>query len=168
MHLSAKANYHIGLPRSMPLYHPALKSLDIANMANFRPVSNLLFLSKVVEKAIAGRLTDHLFNHKFLSCRRSAYRRHRSTETAMLTVLDLFIRCADSWWQSTSDAAWSPRHVSCIRLRWAQSSSGASRKELRLDQSRFAMAEVVTVDRTKEVFYNGGSTTAQRVHYGVP
>ena len=39
---------------------PLLKKtgLDTADMANFRPVSNLTFMSKVVERAVASQLTE--------------------------------------------------------------------------------------------------------------
>ena len=41
---------------------PLLKKrgLDTSNMANFRPVSNLTFMSKVVERAVAKQLNEHL------------------------------------------------------------------------------------------------------------
>jgi len=35
-------------------------------MANFRPVSNLSFLSKAVEKAVAQQLNDHLAKYNLL------------------------------------------------------------------------------------------------------
>ena len=44
------------------LVSPLLKkpSLDADNLKNFRPVSNLRFISKIVEKVVAHRLADHL------------------------------------------------------------------------------------------------------------
>ena len=62
---------------------------------NFRPVSNLTFLSKVVEKAVARQLTERLSTHSLLPCHQSAYRRHHSTETAMLRVLSDALTAAD-------------------------------------------------------------------------
>ena len=77
---------------------PCLKKpgLDTTNLANFRPVSSLSFLSEVVEKAVARQLTDHLFNHKLLPCRQSAYQLHLSMETAMLRVLSDALTAANS------------------------------------------------------------------------
>ena len=68
---------------------PLLKKpgLDTADMANFRPVSNLTFMSKVIERVVARRLNDYLAEHSLLPHCQSAYRRHHSTETAMLRVL---------------------------------------------------------------------------------
>jgi len=41
---------------------PLLKKtgLDTADMSNFRPVSNLSFMSKVVKRAVASQLTEYL------------------------------------------------------------------------------------------------------------
>ena len=38
-------------------------SLDSDILKNYRPVSNLTFLSKVIEKVISGRLNEHFKNN---------------------------------------------------------------------------------------------------------
>ena len=67
---------------------PLLKksNLDKENMKNYRPVSNLSFLSKILEKAVACRLYSHLSRTKTLSQFQSAYRKSHSTETALLKI----------------------------------------------------------------------------------
>ena len=67
---------------------PLLKkpSLDKDILKNYRPVSNLTFLSKVVERVICKRLTDHLQDNGLLDKFQSAYRPFHSTETALLRV----------------------------------------------------------------------------------
>ena len=44
---------------------PLLKklSLDYQEFKNFRPISNLTFLSKVIEKVVALRLVDYIDNN---------------------------------------------------------------------------------------------------------
>ena len=71
---------------------PLLKKpvLDAANMANYRPVSNLSFISKVVERAVAVQLNEYL-----LPCYQSAYRKNHSTETALLRVWSDILMAAD-------------------------------------------------------------------------
>jgi len=46
---------------------PLLKKpeLDASDLANFRPVSNLTFMSKVVERAVAKQLNSYLFQSSF-------------------------------------------------------------------------------------------------------
>ena len=67
---------------------PLLKksSLDPNVLKNYRPVSNLSFLSKVLEKVILKQLFEYLNTHSLLSPNQSAYRPSHSTETALLKV----------------------------------------------------------------------------------
>ena len=56
-------------------------------MKNFRPVSNLSFMSKIVEKVVAKQLTEYLDCNNLLPKLQSGLRRFHSTETAVLKVL---------------------------------------------------------------------------------
>ena len=69
---------------------PRLKkaSLDKENMNNYRPISNLPFLSKVLERAVADQLMTHLHTNSLHEVYQSAYRPSHSTETALLKVHD--------------------------------------------------------------------------------
>ena len=76
---------------------PILKkaSLDREVLKNFRPVSNLSFLSKVIEKVIASRLADHMAANDLMDPMQSAYRKGHSTETALLRVHNDIIGAVD-------------------------------------------------------------------------
>jgi len=50
-------------------------------------VSNLMFISKVVERVVVDYVVRHLYAHDLLQRLRSAYRCHHSTEKALLRVL---------------------------------------------------------------------------------
>ena len=67
---------------------PLLKkpNLDKEELKNYRPVSNLPFLSKILEKLVAKRLETHLSSHRLHDNLQSAYRTGHSTETALLKV----------------------------------------------------------------------------------
>ena len=67
---------------------PLLKKpcLDSEILKNFRPVSNLTFLSKLIEKVIARRLFAHLQDNGIMEKFQSAYKTKHSTETALLRV----------------------------------------------------------------------------------
>ena len=67
---------------------PTLKkpSLDKDELNNYRPVSNLPFLSKVMEKAVLSRLSSYLSANNLDEPLQSAYRPGYSTETALLRV----------------------------------------------------------------------------------
>ena len=53
---------------------------------NYRPVSNLLFLSKLIEKVIFSRILTHIVDNDLIDKFQSAYRCGRSTVTALLRV----------------------------------------------------------------------------------
>ena len=60
--------------------------MEFEEYSNFRPISNLKFLSKIIEKAVATQLIGHLINNNLEEPFQSAYKRCHSTETALLKV----------------------------------------------------------------------------------
>ena len=72
------------------IVRPLLKkpSLDQNCLKNYRPVSNLSFLSKVLEKIVLSQLLDHLTHNHLLNPHQSAYRQSHSTETALLRIVN--------------------------------------------------------------------------------
>ena len=56
--------------------------LDPDTLANYKPISHLSFLSKVLEKVVAGQLNEHLAINNIHDKFQSAYRPGLSTETA--------------------------------------------------------------------------------------
>lgn len=70
------------------IVRPLLKKagLDLDNLKNYRPVSNLSFLSKLLEKVVVNRLIDHMSVNNLLDPMQSAYRKAHSTETALLRL----------------------------------------------------------------------------------
>ena len=67
---------------------PLLKkpSLPKDDLSSYRPISNLNFISKILEKVIKVRLNKHLESFPSLSQYQSAYRKYFSTETALLRI----------------------------------------------------------------------------------
>ena len=69
------------------IINPILKKLGLELLKkNFRPVSNLPFLSKLIEKAAAIQLIDHLSANDLMEIFQSAYQTYHSTETALVRV----------------------------------------------------------------------------------
>ena len=68
--------------------NPLLKkpNTDPDDCANYRPVSNLSYVSKILEKVVASQLREHLRQNDFEEMMQSAYRKDHSCETAILKV----------------------------------------------------------------------------------
>ena len=59
--------------------------MDLSSLSSYRPISNLPFVSKLLERVVAYQLTTYLSSNHLLPTHQSAYRRHHSTETALLS-----------------------------------------------------------------------------------
>lgn len=70
------------------LLAPILKhaSLSTDEEINFRPISNLPYVSKLIEKAVDIQLTDHIKECDHDEAMQSAYKKHHSTETAWVRL----------------------------------------------------------------------------------
>ena len=71
------------------------KGLNKNTLANYHPISNLHTISKIIERLILVRLRQHLTSSPSFNSAQSAYRRHHSTETALLRTTDAVYRAAD-------------------------------------------------------------------------
>jgi len=69
--------------------------LDAGDPSSYRPISNLSFVSKLVERVVALRFVRHAESEKFLPTNQSAYRQRHSTETAVCVVHDNIVRAVD-------------------------------------------------------------------------
>lgn len=67
---------------------PILKkpSLDKECLMNYRPVSNILYVSKFIKKVVAKRIEEHLSSNTLHDNLQSAYRVAPFTETALFRV----------------------------------------------------------------------------------
>ena len=66
---------------------PLLKKigLDLRNKT-YRPVSNLCFISKLVEQCMLDQIMDHCLQHNLLPDFQSAYWKNYSMETSLLNI----------------------------------------------------------------------------------
>ena len=77
---------------------PLIKKLilDCEIFKNYRPVSNLSFVSKLIERIVCVQLVDHLKENDLYEIFQSAYRQLHSTETALLRVQNDILQVVDS------------------------------------------------------------------------
>ena len=77
---------------------PLLKKqdADFEQLQNFRPISNLTFVSKLIVKAVALQLNDHILRHHLDETFQSAYKAFHSTETALVRVHNDILTAIDN------------------------------------------------------------------------
>ena len=65
-------------------------------MGNYRPISNLTFVSKLLERAAYEQLNSYLAENHLLPVKQSAYRKYHSTETTLLGLTSDIFRATDA------------------------------------------------------------------------
>ena len=76
---------------------PLLKKagLDIDTKKNFRPVNNLMFFSKLIERVVKIRLDTHMDEYALHESTEFGYKVHHNTETMMIGLFDDVLRGFD-------------------------------------------------------------------------
>ena len=110
-------------------------------------------MSKVVERAVANQLTEHLSANNLLPCFQSAYRKKHSTETAMVRVISDTLMAADE------------REVTLLGML----------DLLQHLQTGFGVTDVALqwiisflTELTQQIAYNSKLSSIQAVLFGVP
>jgi len=80
---------YIPVSQKRAVVFPTLKkpNLDTSLSQNYRPISNLSFLSKTVERLVSMQLLPYLERSGLLPPYQSGFRANHSTETALLSLL---------------------------------------------------------------------------------
>ena len=139
--------------------------LDCEILKNFRPVSNLAYLSKLIERVVAVRYTNHLQTNKLYDDMQSAYRKYHSTETALLRVQNDILQSLDS-------------HGAAILVLLDLSAAfdtidhkillSTLENEIGITGSALAWFKSYLTDRYQSVTINGVTSDKHKLEYGVP
>jgi hypothetical protein len=149
------------------LVKPLLKklNLDVNVLKNYRPVSNLSFLSKITERVVLKQLLLYLNFHDLIPHSQSAYRPSHSTETALLKVTNDILTALDGGDVSVlalldlSAAFDTIDHVTLLgRLHTLYGISG----------SALAWFESYLIGRTQTVLVDGQRSVPAPLAFGVP
>ncbi|XP_072023162.1 uncharacterized protein [Amphiura filiformis] len=84
-------------PLGKAVISPIIKksSLDHDELKNYRPVSNVSFISKLIEKVVTQQITNHINDCNLGEIYQSAYKANTSTETALLKVKSDVLNAVD-------------------------------------------------------------------------
>ena len=80
----------------IPHIIPVFKNGDTEDISNYRPISLLPVLSKVLEKIVANQLTEFLEKNRLIAESQHGFRPKLSTETALLKMSDRIYKNIDN------------------------------------------------------------------------
>ena len=75
---------------------PCFKKGDKSDKTNYRPISILPIISKIIERHISDQVKEYLYSHKLLYERQSGFRNNHSCESALTAIIDDWISAIDN------------------------------------------------------------------------
>ena len=149
------------------LVRPLLKkpSLDAECLKNYRPVSNMSFISKQTERVVAARLNEQMSHFDLFEPLQSAYKARHSCETAFIHVQNNILRAMDQGkvgillLLDMSAAFETVDHRTLLNRLHSELGSGST---------ALNWFESYLVDRHQVVSIRGEHSDSCLLHYGVP
>ena len=143
---------------------PLLKRGDPANPNNYRPISKLSVLCKILEGLISNQLKEFLSKNCILNDLQSGFRKKHGTVTATMKVLNEIITAIDE-----------KEHCAALFLDLSKAFDKVDHSVLlqKLVNIGFSSKSVkwfenYLSDRTQRVQADGLSSSCKNIHYGVP
>lgn len=141
------------------------QTMDREDLSSYRPITNIAFLSKTMERVAATQTINYLTENNLLAKLQSAYRKFHSTETALLRVCNDILLAIDRG-----------QEVVLVLLDLSSAFDTIDHKAL-LDRlhTRYGISGTVLdwfksylVNRTQSVKIGNNSSAENKILYGVP
>ena len=149
------------VPWKHSLTLPTFKSGDPDEITNYRPISLLPIVSKILERIIANQLMQYLENQNLLSNSQHGFRSKLSTETALITVADKIYENMDK------------NHITLLTLCDLSKAFDSVSHEILLKKlftvnvDTFWFADYLS-NRTQSVKINDEVSSKRSIEFGVP
>ena len=144
--------------------HPIFKSDERNIPSNYRPISILPAISKIIERVMHSQLLEYFQAGNLLTESQSGFRPNHSTSTALISAVSLRLTNMDSGKLNSSvftDLKKAFNIVDHNILLRKLCCYGVNVNALQLLKSYFT-------DRTQRCYVNGVSSTKQYVSFGIP
>ena len=117
---------------------PLLKKLglDWEMFNNYRPVSNLPFLGKLIERVSAKRLLSHMSLHDLQELFQSAYKEFHSTETSLVKIHNDILSALDDKKSVLLHQLQSDIGISGTAVKWFKSYLSERQQSVRIGDTR--------------------------------
>lgn len=143
---------------------PLFKSGAKDDKNNYRPISILPTVSKLIEKWVESQFSNYLNEHNLLHQSQSGFRSKHSTESAI-------VRMIDSWLKAVNDG----KLTGCVLVDFRKAFDLVDHKILlnklkcyKCDENCLAWFESYLTNRTQRVSLNNNLSKSARVACGVP
>ena len=143
---------------------PIFKNGSKDDVNNYRPISILATLSKIIEKWIQKHFMSFLNSHKLLHENQSGFREGHSTESALISMID-------SWLKAINDG----KYVGCLMIDFRKAfdlvdhSLLLQKLELyKCDENSVSWFTSYLSNRTQRVSMNSKCSQSEPIRYGVP
>ena len=158
---------HLPSSHKFAILSPIVKKagLDADDVRSYRPISNLTFMSKLIERMVYRQLIAYLEKHNMLPKHQSGFRAHHSTETAVLKVISDILGAADQGYVALlglldMSAAFDTVDHDILLERLATSFGMAG--------TALAWLRSFLTGRSQQVSFNGGLSSIGLITTGVP
>ena len=163
LNLSLRSNSIPSAWKKAPVV-PTPKSSGLSDLANYRPISLLPIVSKVLERRVYGIVMDHLHLHNPLTTSQWGFLDGRSTVTALLSS-------TDEWFKALEDGL----EICAVFFRFSKAFNSVPHAPLMakvwslgLDVNITRWLNNYLANRTQAVVVNGSESSVVPVRSGVP